>query len=320
MPICISALLFSNIVGVKYVLVVPPESEGHRLDRWLSSHLSEISRSRIQKLIHEGHVLVDGQRGKPSTPLTPGTRVEVSIPSAEAPQLEPEEMDLSILYEDDDLVVIDKPSGLVVYPAAGNRTGTLIQGLLFNRKLASIGAPERPGVVHRLDKETSGVIVVAKSDAAYYDLIRQFKEREVQKTYLALVHGRVEEDEGRIEAPIGRDVRHRQRMAVRERGGRPAVTEFRVLQRHADTTLLSVSPYTGRTHQIRVHLTAIGHPILGDPLYGRKNRAESSHRLMLHAWKLSITRLGSGKRLEFTAPPSREFQPYLKGLSSLGGS
>lgn len=299
--------------------IVPPEGEDQRLDRWLCARLPDLSRSRIQKLIHGGHVLVDGRRGKPSTPLTPGTRVEVSIPSVEAPQLEPEEMDLSILYEDDDIVVVDKPSGLVVYPAAGNRTGTLIQGLLHTRKLASVGAPERPGVVHRLDKETSGALVVAKSDAAYYHLIRQFKEREVQKTYLALVHGRVEEDEGRIEASIGRDVRHRQRMAVRERGGRPALTEFSVLQRFTDATLLSVSPHTGRTHQIRVHLTAIGHPIVGDPLYGRVNRLKNSERLMLHAWKLSITQPRSGQRLEFTAPPPPEFQPYLKEISSPEG-
>lgn len=302
---------------MNHVLIVPPEGEGQRLDRWLSSQLKELSRSRIQKLIREGHVIVDGQQAKPSTPLTPGARVEVIVPDVEAPQLEPEEMDLSMLYEDDDIVVVDKPSGLVVYPGSGNPTGTLVQGLLHARTLASVGAPERPGVVHRLDKETSGVIVFAKSDAAYYHLIGQFKDRHIQKTYLAVVHGCVEEDEGRIEAPIGRGLHHRQRMRVRERGGRPAITEFRVLKRLKDTTLLRVSPHTGRTHQIRVHLTAIGHPIVGDSLYGRKNRSKSTQRLMLHAWKLSLMHPQTGQRLEFSAPPPPEFRPYLERLSWL---
>lgn len=300
--------------------IVPSESAGQRLDRWLRSQLKELSRSRIQKLIREGHVLVAGQQAKPSTPLIEGARVEVHILPEEPRSLQPEEMALSILYEDEDLVVLNKPSGVVVYPAAGNRRGTLVQGLVGGRQLAGVGAPERPGVVHRLDKETSGVIVFAKSDGAYYHLIEQFKGRHIQKTYLAVVHGRVEEDEGRIEAPIGRDAHHRQRMAVRERGGRPAITEFRVLKRLKDTTLLRVSPHTGRTHQIRVHLTAIGHPIVGDSLYGRKNRSKSAARLMLHAWQLSLTHPQTGQRLEFSAPPPPEFQPYLERLSSLEDS
>jgi len=301
---------------MKRVFIVPPAAEGQRLDRWLCLHLSGLSRSRIQKLIGEGHVIVDGQQAKPSTPLIAGARVQVHVLPEEPRSLKAEEMELFILYEDEDLVVLNKPSGVVVYPAAGNRRGTLIQGLLYARTLSSIGAPERPGVVHRLDKETSGVIVFAKSDAAYYDLVRQFKEREVHKAYLALVHGDVEEDEGRIEAPIGRDLHHRQRMGVRERGGRPAITEFRVLQRSEEVTLLCVKPHTGRTHQIRVHLTAIGHPIVGDPLYGRKNRFPGAKRLMLHAWKLAFTHPKSGQRLEFIAPPPPEFRPYLKRLSS----
>ncbi len=297
--------------------IVPPESEGQRLDRWLCLHLPELSRSRIQKLIREGHVTVNGQPAKPSAPLIEGARVEIHILPEEPCSLEPEEMELSILYEDEDLAVLNKPSGVVVYPAAGNRRGTLVQGLLHARTLSGVGAPERPGVVHRLDKETSGVIVFAKSDMAYYDLIRQFKDRHIHKTYLAVVHGCVEEDEGRIEAPIGRDLHHRQRMGVRERGGRPAITEFRVLKRLKDTTLLRVSPHTGRTHQIRVHLTAIGHPIVGDSLYGRKNRSKSAERLMLHAWKLRLTHPQTGQRLEFSAPAPPEFRSYLEGLSLL---
>jgi 23S rRNA pseudouridine1911/1915/1917 synthase len=292
---------------VSHRFIVPEEAAGQRFDRWLCLCLPQLSRSRIQRLIRQGHATLNGQPAKPSTPLTPGARVEVHVPAEPPIPLEPEPMPLSILYEDEDLVVVDKPSGRVVYPGAGNRRSTLLQGLLHGRTLARIGAPERPGVVHRLDKETSGVILFAKSDSAYYSLIRQFKDRTVQKTYLALVHGRVEQDEGRIEAPLGRDVQNRQRRAIRKRGGRPAVTEFRVLQRHDDATLLQVSPLTGRTHQIRVHLTAIGHPVVGDPLYGRKNRKESTQRLMLHAWKLAITHPRSGRVLEFIAPVPAEF-------------
>jgi 23S rRNA pseudouridine1911/1915/1917 synthase len=292
------------------VLVVPSEDEGQRLDVWLSERLG-ISRSRAKQLIREGHVRINGRGAKPSTPLTPGTRVEVELPRQGA-QLEPEEMDLAIIYEDDELVVVNKPSGVVVYPAAGHAHGTLLQGLLKGRKLAEAGAPHRPGVVHRLDKGTSGVMVFAKSDEAYHGLVRQFKARKVHKEYLALVHGLISEDEGLIEAPIGRDIHRRQRMGIRAHGGKQAATEFRVLKRSEEFTLIRVRPKTGRTHQIRVHLRAIGHPIVGDERYGPKSGAK---RLMLHAWKLGIHHPKSGRRLEFTAPPPEEFLPYLEGLS-----
>jgi 23S rRNA pseudouridine1911/1915/1917 synthase len=298
---------------------VPPKANGERLDRWLSAQLPELSRSRVQKLIREGHVRIDGQTvTKPHMPLRAGSHIELEIPPDAGPDLVPEPMDLEILYEDDDLVVVNKPSGVVVYPAAGHTRGTLVQGLLHSRKLSSVGAPRRPGVVHRLDKETSGAIVFAKTDLAHYELIQQFKARQVKKIYLALVHGLVTEDVGRIEAAIGRDPRHREWMTVRTHSGKAALTEFHVLACFPDEerTLLWVRPHTGRTHQIRVHLSAIGHPIVGDPVYGPKSRPKGAKRLMLHAWGLRFIHPRTGEWIEVTAPPPPEFQPYLKAASA----
>lgn len=304
--------------------VVPEDASGERLDRWLSGQLPELSRARIQKLIRGGGVRIDGRTlTKPSTPLRPGMRVEVDLPPAGAPALEPEEIPLEILYEDEDLVAVNKPSGRVVYPAAGHAHGTLVQALLHGgRRLAPAAGAERPGVVHRLDKDTSGVIVFAKTDRAYYDLVRQFKERSVEKVYLALVHGLLAEDEGIVEAPLGRDPHHPLRIGIRPegRGGRPALTRFRVLRRfppsertdpYGGLTLLEVRPRTGRTHQIRVHLKAIGHPIVGDPVYGPKRISPRlPPRLMLHAWQLELTHPRTGERLRLIAPPPPEFSAY----------
>ena len=308
----------------KRTWVVPEEAGGERLDRWLSRQLPELSRARVQKLIRGGRVRLDGEIvKKPSTPLAPGTRLEVELPPLEGPAIEPEPIPLEILYEDEDLVAVNKPSGMVVYPAAGHAHGTLVQGLLHGgRTLATAAGAERPGVVHRLDKDTSGVIVFAKTDRAYYDLVKQFKERTVRKVYLALVHGLLEEDEGVIEAPLGRDPHHPLLVGVRAegRGGRPALTRFRVLRRVPDepsgpeakgVTLLEVYPHTGRTHQIRVHLKAIGHPIVGDPVYGPKRSSPGlPERLMLHARRLELTHPRTGERLRITAPLPPEFSTF----------
>ena len=309
--------------------LVEADASGGRLDRWLSRKLPELSRVRVQRLIREGRVRLDGRTvTKPSAPLAPGMRVEVDLPPAGSPAVAPEEIPLEILYEDEDLVAVNKPSGRVVYPAAGHAHGTLVQGLLHGgRRLATAAGAERPGVVHRLDKDTSGVIVFAKTDRAYYDLIKQFKERSVEKVYLALVHGLLEADEGIVEAPLGRDPHHPLRMGVRPqaRGGQPALTRFRVLKRlpppegigkGRDTggeglTLLEVRPHTGRTHQIRVHLRAIGHPLVGDPVYGPKRSSlDLPKRLMLHAWQLALTHPRTGERLRIIAPPPPEFRAY----------
>lgn len=305
--------------------IVPPEAEGERVDRWLATQLKDLSRRRIQGLIWKGCVRVEGKRIKPSAPLAAGVRVEVERPPERAPRIEPERMDLEILYEDDDLIVVDKPVGIVIHPAPGHERGTLVHGLLYGRELAPAGGPRRPGVVHRLDKETSGVLALAKSDRAYYELIEQFKRRTVDKIYLALVHGLLEEQKGRVEAAIGRDPHAVLRRTVRSvPHGKPATTEFRVLRRFTAATLLEVRPETGRTHQIRVHLAAIDHPIVGDRTYGPRGHddttledREKGVELMLHAWKLAITHPRSGRRLEFTAPPPPRFRSYLEGLPGL---
>ncbi len=303
---------------------VEAKAAGRRLDRWLSERLPELSRARVQKLIREGRVRLDGKAAtKPSTPLAPETNVEVELPSPEGSAIEPEEIPLEILYEDEDLVAVNKPAGMVVYPAAGHAHGTLVQGLLHGgRTLSAAAGAERPGVVHRLDKDTSGVIVLAKSDLAYYDLVKQFRERTVEKVYWALVHGILEEEEGVVEAPLGRDPHHPLLVGVRpeSRGGRPALTTFRVVGRFPPSpaqgpergvTLLEVRPHTGRTHQIRVHLKAIGHPIVGDPVYGPKRPSPRlPKRLMLHAWRLELTHPRTGKRLRITAPLPPEFSAY----------
>lgn len=290
-------------------LIVATGEAGERLDLWLASRLTALSRTRIQRLITTGLITLNRKPAKPSTLLEEGQRICVMLPPEAPSRLPAETIALDILYEDEDLVVVNKPSGLVVYPGAGHEGGTLINGLLQGRTLAQVGAPVRPGIVHRLDKETSGVIVVAKTDMAYYHLIEQFKRREVSKRYLALVQGTFAEDEGRIEAPIGRDPQQRKRMKVAASGGKLAVTEFTVRQRWPSGTLLEAHPLTGRTHQIRVHLSAIGHPILGDRLYGAS--CDSSERLMLHAWQLELWHPRTGQRMHWIAPPPAEFEALL---------
>lgn len=293
---------------MKKLFTVDEASAGERLDRWLA-HKMNLSRARLQALISSKLVRVNGLLIKASYHIKRGDQVEIEIPPREREELMPEKIPLKILYEDEDIVVVEKPSGLVTHPSAGHLHGTLINALLWGgRKLSSIGAPLRPGIVHRLDKETSGVMVVAKSDRAHKDLVRQFKNREIEKVYIALVHGDFDEAEGIIEMPIGR--RHgrsanRKRMWVTVRGSKHALTEFKVLKRFKrhghSVTLLEVRPKTGRTHQIRVHLRHIGHPILGDEKYGRRGR-EAASRLMLHAFSLKLWHPQTGKRMTFTAP------------------
>ncbi len=288
-------------------LIVPPEAEGQRLDRWLAGSLKTISRSRVQKLIASGLIKLSGEPTKAGRLLQGGEELQLTVPAPAPTRLIAETILFEILAEDDDLVVVNKPSGLVVHPGAGHAQGTLVNGLLRGRELAPVsGAPERPGIVHRLDRGTSGVMVVAKTELAYRSLVAQFKRHEVSKHYLAWVRGAFSETEGRIEAAIGRDPRQRQRMKVLVQRGKPAVTEFKVLQRSPERTLLEVHPLSGRTHQIRVHLSSIGHPILGDRLYGGAGAA--APRLMLHAWQLELWHPRSGRRVCWIAPPPVEFE------------
>ncbi len=294
--------------------VVSQGAAGQRLDQYLAG-VSGVSRARVQRLIADGQVLVGGRPEKPRHHVIAGERIQLRIPPAAPLSLTPEPIPLNILYEDDDLLVLNKPAGLVVHPGAGRTSGTLVHALLAHcQNLPGIGGVERPGIVHRLDRETSGVLVVAKTEAAHQSLSRQFAARVVKKRYLALVHGEVREESGRIEAAIGRREHDRKRMGVRTRGGREARTGFRVVRRMPDMTLLVLSLETGRTHQIRVHLAHIHHPVVGDRVYGgrrERRRAGSdtsrAERQMLHAWRLGFHHPRTGAWLEFTAPIPEDF-------------
>ena len=285
------------------VIALHPERSdlGTRLDRFVADRVPDLSRGTVQKFIESGRVLVDGVPRKPKFRMTPGEVVTVDIPPPAPDEIEPDPLPLHIGYEDDDVIVIDKPAGLVVHPAPGHPRGTLANALVAHVPGISVGGSKRPGIVHRLDKDTSGLIIAAKTDRGRSTLVSQWSEQEVEKTYLALVSGVVEENEATIDAPIGRDPKNRQRMAV-VRSGRPAVTHLRVVERFPDATLLEAGIETGRTHQIRVHLSFIGHPVIGDTVYG-KRRSTDPHleRQFLHAARLGLA-LPDGRHVEWTSP------------------
>jgi 23S rRNA pseudouridine1911/1915/1917 synthase len=286
---------------------------GKRLDRYVADQLPDLSRSTVQALIESGHVRVDGQQRKPKFRMTPGEVVSVEIPPTEIDEILPDPIPLTVVYEDADVIVVDKPAGMVVHPAPGHPRGTLANALLAHVPGISVGGSQRPGIVHRLDKGTSGLIVAAKTDRGRTTLISQWEDRTVEKTYLALVAGSVADEEATIDAPIGRDPKNRQRMTVL-RSGRPAVTRFRVVERFPIATLLELSIETGRTHQIRVHLAFIGHPIIGDQLYGRPRAADPQlDRQFLHASALAF-QLPSGTRLRLEAPLSEDLRAVLEQL------
>ena len=274
-----------------------------RLDQYLAAHLPELSRSRIQSLIKSGDVLVNGTPAKPKNPVSRGDSITVRIPEPEPAEAQPQDIPLDILYEDEDVVVINKESGMVVHPAAGNPDGTIVNALLHHcGDLSGIGGVERPGIVHRLDKDTSGVMVAAKTDEAHKGLAEQIKEHSAHRTYWALVHGNISEERGVVDAPIGRHPKDRVKMAVTFKGGREAVTHFKVLKRYGDYTWVECKLETGRTHQIRVHMAHIGHPLLGDGLYAHPQALAAWPRLCLHASMLSLTHPQTGERLRFECP------------------
>src|SRR5215213_2787901 len=286
---------------------------GTRLDRYVADQLPDLSRATVQGLIESGRVRVDGQQRKPKFRMTPGEVVSVEIPAPRIDEILPDLIPLAVVYEDADVIVVDKPAGMVVHPAPGHQRGTLANALLAHVPGISVGGSQRPGIVHRLDKDTSGLIVAAKTDRGRTALVAQWESRSIEKTYLALVLGSVEEEEATIDAPIGRDPKNRQRMAV-VRTGRPAVTHFRVVERFRTSTLLEVSIETGRTHQIRVHLAFIGHPVVGDRLYGRVRPTDPHlERQFLHASALAF-RLPDGGELRVEAPLPRDLQAVLEEL------
>ena len=304
------------------VLTVEAAAAGLRLDRWLVSHVPDLSRARLQALIDEGHVRVGGAVTKPAHRLRGGEVVEIEIPPPPAQELEPEPIALTIVYEDEHVLVVDKPAGMVVHPGAGISRGTLAAGALAHApEIAAVGGQRRPGIVHRLDKGTSGLLVLAKTVPAYHVLVAQLGAREVTREYLAIVHGRMASAEGRVDAPIGRDPHHRQRMAIRPLGeGRRAVTRFTVLERFADFTLARCRLETGRTHQIRVHLASLGHPLAGDAVYGRGRPGlpVDLDGVALHAARLAFVHPATQERMEFSAPLPARITRFLSHLRDNG--
>ncbi len=309
---------------------MPPNTDGftvtageakRRLDQYLTTHLVKLSRQRVQELIEKGLVRVNGAVSlRASLHLKMGDRVEAEWTPAGPLRAQPEDIHLDVLYEDDDLVVINKPSGMAVHAGGGVRTGTLVNALLHRfAALSRVGGEQRPGLVHRLDRLTSGALVVAKNDVAHRRLAAQFAERRVEKYYLALVQGRVKRDEGEIDAPIGRDLIRRVRMTARRREGAPgvrsALSRYRVLERYPEMTLLEVKISTGRMHQIRVHLSSIGHPVVGDTMYGAKGGVLA--RNFLHARRLIFSQPSNGRRITVIAPLPAELEAFLVRLGPL---
>jgi 23S rRNA pseudouridine1911/1915/1917 synthase len=302
-----------DVPSGEYELTVQREQLSERLDRFLAAQLPGLSRSYVQQLIAAGHVTVDGVDRKPKFKVTPGEIVRVMVPEPISVGLEPEDIPLDVVYEDADLLVINKPAGLVVHPAPGHQSGTLVNAILHHAPGLSVGGVDRPGIVHRLDKDTSGLMVIAKSDRGLQTLAEQWADRAVLKEYVALVRGRVEPDDATIDAPIARDPNHRQKMAVL-RGGREAVTHFTTRERFESTSLLDVIIDTGRTHQIRVHLAFIGHSVVGDKTYGPASSDTSgAPRQMLHASRLGFA-LPGGERVMFEAPLPEDMQQMIDRL------
>ena len=303
-------------------LTVDAGAAGERLDRWLAARVADVSRARLQELIEEGHVRVDGVVRKRAHRLQRGERVDVEIPPRAANELRPEPLALTIVHEDDDVLVVDKAAGMVVHPGAGHAHATLAAAALAHAPaIATIGGARRPGIVHRLDKDTSGLLVIAKTPRAYDSLTRQLVARTVKRRYVAVVHGRMRAPSGVVDAPIGRDPRHRQRMAVLPMGkGKRAVTRWRVVERFPQFTHLDVSLETGRTHQIRVHLASLGHPVVGDRVYGGRSRPPLLFEgLALHAAALSFVHPGTQEVQDFTASVPARIEHLLCYLGNTPG-
>jgi len=311
--------------------IFEPGRSAERLDRFLAECLPALTRSQVKKLIDDGRVLLDGASAKAGEKLKGGESLVVTLPVAVPAEALPENIPLRILYEDPHLVVIDKPAGLVVHPAPGHQGGTLVNALLHHcRDLAGIGGELRPGIVHRLDKDTSGVMVAAKDEAALNDLARQFKAHSINRRYLALVYGLLSADRGTVDQPIGRHATERKKMSGRSRSGRRAVTHWRVLKRfdRERLTLVELNLETGRTHQIRVHLSEMNHPVVGDPVYGSTGRAQSLadpvlrrqllslHRQALHARILGFVHPAIGTYMEFESPLPEDFREILDYLEN----
>ena len=298
--------------------LVPEEQEDVRIDRYLAESCESLSRSYIQKLLKNGEVLVDGKAVKASYRVCPGDQVLVDIPEAVQPEIQAQDMELDILYEDSDVILVNKPKGMVVHPAAGHLNDTLVNGLMAHCRdqLSGINGVMRPGIVHRIDMDTTGVLIACKNDFAHNQIAAQLKEHSITRKYLAVVHGVIKEDEGTVDAPIGRHPVERKKMSVNEKNGRHAVTHYRVLRRFSGYTYIECQLETGRTHQIRVHMASIGHPLVGDEVYGPRQCPFSLQGQTLHAAVLGFIHPRTGEYLEFWAPLPEYFEKLLKKLEN----
>ena len=292
------------------------EDQQMRLDKYLAEQFPEQTRSYLQKLIKDGEVLVNGKNVKTGYQLSKGDEVSVNIPEPKELDVEPQKMDLDIVYEDDDVILINKPKGMVVHPAPGHTTDTLVNGLLYHCKdnLSGINGVARPGIVHRIDRDTTGILIVCKNDMSHNSIAAQLKDHSINRRYRALVHGNLKDDTGTIEGPIGRHPIDRKKMAINERNGKPAVTHYTVLERFGNYTLIECKLETGRTHQIRVHMTSIGHPLVGDEVYGPAKCPFKLQGQSLHAMVLGFVHPRTGEYMEFSADLPEYFEDLLRKL------
>lgn len=293
------------------------EDDNERLDAYLAKELDEISRSYIQKLIKEDLVYVNDKHVKSSYLVKEGDYIKVNLPSPKKLEIIPEDIPIDIVYEDEDVAIINKPQDMVVHPAPGNYTGTLVNALLFHiDNLSSINGIIRPGIVHRLDKDTSGLLIIAKNDKAHRILSESLKERNVKRVYISLVHGILSNDEGTINAPIGRHGTDRKKMTVTQKNSKEAITHYKVLERYNNYSLVEVNLETGRTHQIRVHMAYINHPVVGDPVYSKGKNEFGLDKQMLHAYKLGFSHPSTGEHMEFQIDLPEYFKNILNTLET----
>ena len=297
-------------------LTVSLEEAGVRIDKYLAEQLPDITRSYLQKLLKDGSVQMNGKPVKTSTKTAAGAVIELTIPEPEEPEILPEDIPLDILYEDSDVILINKPKDMVVHPAAGHYTGTLVNALMYHCKgdLSGINGVLRPGIVHRIDKDTTGVLIVCKNDKAHNALAEQLKEHSITRKYRAIVCGNLKEDEGTVDAPLGRHPQDRKKMAIVRTGGKRAVTHYQVLERFGNYTYIECQLETGRTHQIRVHMASLGHPLLGDEVYGRVKSPFKLEGQTLHAMVLGFIHPTTGEYMEFEAPLPEYFEKLLEKL------
>ena len=292
------------------------EDQQMRLDKYLAEQFPEQTRSYLQKLIKDGEVTVNGKNVKTGYQLSKGDEVSVNIPEPKELDVEPQKMDLDIVYEDDDVILVNKPKGMVVHPAPGHTTDTLVNGLLYHCKdnLSGINGVARPGIVHRIDRDTTGILIVCKNDMSHNSIAAQLKEHSINRRYRALVHGNLKDDTGTVEGPIGRHPIDRKKMAINEKNGKPAVTHYTVLERFGNYTLIECKLETGRTHQIRVHMTSIGHPLVGDEVYGPAKCPFKLQGQCLHAMVLGFVHPRTGEYMEFSANLPEYFEDLLRKL------